>query len=85
MWKTEGLEVTHPQRGPFPVRAIDAGCPQIPRSLALGLIEEMENKMKGIGVTKDDFQRMDSTAGGDTPSPEEPSRVSEEEAFRITW
>ena len=56
IWKSEGLEVLHPKRGQLPVRAVD-GCPQIPKTLALGLIEEMEMKLKGVGATKEEFEK----------------------------
>ena len=55
LWKDGGLEVLHPERGQLPVRPVD-GCPQIPKWLALGLIEEIENKLKGVGAKKEDFK-----------------------------
>ena len=41
-WSSDGLTVRHPHRGLLPV-VVQAGCPQIPRSLALDLIKEFEN------------------------------------------
>ena len=56
-WADGILKVTHPTRGPLPVQNRD-GCPQIPRTLALDLIEEMETagmqkKMKSVGFEKE--------------------------------
>ena len=42
-WDEEGLLVHHPERGRLPVED-RGGCPHIPRSLALDLIEELEEK-----------------------------------------
>ena len=41
IWSREGIEVRHPDHGLLPVKEVD-GCPQLPRPLALRLIEELE-------------------------------------------
>ena len=46
-WAKGQLSVCHPSRGQLPVCDRD-GCPQLPRKLALQLIEELENVKKGI-------------------------------------
>ena len=56
-WKEGELQVTHPLRGPLPVRNQE-GSPQIPRALALELIEELEvlglqSKMKSLNFEKE--------------------------------
>ena len=40
-WKNGNLKIFHPRRGLLPVQN-QKGCPQLPRALALDLIEEME-------------------------------------------
>ena len=47
-WKEGELIVVHPFRGRLPI-TYDNGCPQVPRQLALQLIEELENQKMGIG------------------------------------
>ena len=42
-WKKGGMKVMHPTKGTLPI-SIQAGCPQIPKKLALDLIKEFENK-----------------------------------------
>ena len=42
-WKKNGVKVTHPKKGLLPI-SIQAGCPQIPKVLALELIKEYEEK-----------------------------------------
>ena len=46
-WKEEGVRVLHPMRGEIQVRCAE-GCPQISRSLALELIQEIEDAKQGI-------------------------------------
>ena len=51
-WKNGDLQILHPRRGHLPVQN-KGGCPQLPRTLALELIEEMESegnqrKVKGM-------------------------------------
>ena len=55
-WKEGELIVVHPFRGRLPI-TYDNGCPQVPRQLALQLIEELENQKMGIGEKAEDFQR----------------------------
>ena len=55
-WKEGELSVVHPFRGRLPI-TYDNGCPQVPRQLALQLIEELENQKMGIGEKAEDFQR----------------------------
>ena len=40
-WKGDGINIRHPMRGLLPVQNQN-GCPQLPRGLALELIEELE-------------------------------------------
>eukprot|EP00435_Cladocopium_sp_Y103_P026293 s3759_g6.t1 len=42
VWGDDGALLQHPQRGSLPIK-VNGGCPQISRSLALELIEELEN------------------------------------------
>ena len=41
--KKGGMKVMHPTKGTLPI-SIQAGCPQIPKKLALDLIKEFEEK-----------------------------------------
>ena len=52
-WSKDQLQVHHPRRGKLPVDQKD-GCPQLPRGVALGLIEEIEQVKKGIKFKEDD-------------------------------
>ena len=42
--KKNVMKVTHPKKGPLPI-SIQAGCPQIPKALALELIKEYEERV----------------------------------------
>eukprot|EP00438_Fugacium_kawagutii_P016096 Skav225959 [mRNA] locus=scaffold6030:76316:83572:- [translate_table: standard] len=46
-WKEGKIEVRHPRKGLLPVEERE-GCPQIPRRLALDLIQEMEEVSNGL-------------------------------------
>ena len=46
-WKKNGMKVTHPKKGPLPI-SIQAGCPQIPKALALELIKEYEERVTDV-------------------------------------
>ena len=54
-WNGPLLQVLHPVRGLLPVRC-DSGCPTIPRSMALELIQEMEDKADGISLRGMSFE-----------------------------
>ena len=53
-WAKGQLSVCHPSRGQLPVCDRD-GCPQLPRKLALQLIEELENVKKGINFEEEEM------------------------------
>ena len=56
-WTREGIEVRHPNHGMLPVKEVD-GCPQLPRPLALRLIEELEEVKKGMKFKEvEDFEK----------------------------
>ena len=52
MWKEDGMKITHPLRGDLPVTVVN-GCPQLPRSVTLDLIEELEQ----LGIQSPSKQR----------------------------
>ena len=54
-WKKGSLQVLHPCRGPLPVEDC-GGCPQIPRKLALDLMQEMEEARSGVQAKRLDFE-----------------------------
>ena len=54
-WKDGGVRVLHPSRGELQVKCSE-GCPQIPRALALELIQEIEDAKQGIKVKGMSFQ-----------------------------
>eukprot|EP00434_Breviolum_minutum_P006947 symbB.v1.2.006133.t1/scaffold365.1/size219215/8 len=54
-WEEGGLKVVHPVRGRLPVKCCD-GCPQVPRKLALELIDEIEKVRTGARLKKLDLQ-----------------------------
>ncbi len=54
-WNGPMLQVLHPARGLLPVRC-DSGCPTIPRSMALELIQEIEDKSEGISLKGMSFE-----------------------------
>ena len=58
-WTDQNLVVRRPDRGDLPTTTKE-GCPQIPRQLALDLIEELERKEEGYDKEKDDFEREHS-------------------------
>ena len=41
-WRKGALEILHPEKDPLKVRMLN-GCPQIPRTITLHLIEQLEN------------------------------------------
>ena len=55
-WTLEGLEVEHPSRGRLEVK-MQGDCPMVPRSIALDLIHELEEKarrtFRSLGVGED--------------------------------
>ena len=55
-WTLEGLEVEHPSRGRLEVK-MQGDCPMVPRSVALDLIHELEEKarrtFRSLGVGED--------------------------------
>ena len=46
-WKKHGMKVSHPTKGSLPI-SIQAGCPQIPKQLALELIQEYEDRTQEV-------------------------------------
>ena len=54
-WKGKELELNHPKKGLLPVYHHE-GCPQVSKALALELIEEIEDKVQGIGTKAGDFK-----------------------------
>ena len=46
-WKKHGMKVAHPTKGSLPI-SIQAGCPQIPKQLALELIQEYEDRAQEV-------------------------------------
>ena len=46
-WKKHGMKVSHPTKGSLPI-SIQAGCPQIPKQLALELIQEYEDRPQEV-------------------------------------
>lgn len=52
-WNQDSLEVEHPTAGRLPVETKN-GCPQLPRKVALKLIEELEATKQGIKFSDDD-------------------------------
>ena len=46
-WKKHGMKVSHPTKGSLPI-SIQAGCPQIPKQLALELIQEYEDRAQEV-------------------------------------
>ncbi len=54
-WNGSKVKVLHPVRGLLPVQC-DSGCPTIPRSLALELIQELEDKAEGISLKGMSFE-----------------------------
>ena len=55
-WSEKGLQVRHPLRGNLPV-TVQAGCPQVPKTLALEIIGEFEHadallKMKALEASE---------------------------------
>ena len=56
IWSRSQLRVVHPLRGELPVEDQD-GCPQLPRQVALDLIEELEKVKKGMKLKEEnDFE-----------------------------
>ena len=69
-WKKGGVKVMHPTKGTLPI-SIQAGCPQIPKELALDLIKEFENKsllVKQARMAVEVHPRMVAVHGGWTPN-----------------
>eukprot|EP00435_Cladocopium_sp_Y103_P016796 s584_g4.t1 len=60
-WSDDGISITHPRRGLLPVWK-EGGCPQIPRALAMELIEELEEVGEGVRLKgaqlQEEFQWM---------------------------
>ena len=54
-WKGKELELKNPRKGLLPVQHHE-GCPQVSKALALELIEEIEDKVQGLGATAGDFK-----------------------------
>eukprot|EP00438_Fugacium_kawagutii_P029112 Skav233709 [mRNA] locus=scaffold2120:28636:35173:- [translate_table: standard] len=52
-WKDHQLRLTHPKKGTIKVQ-MKAGCPQIPRHLALQMIRELEDRGKVKAMKKDE-------------------------------
>ena len=50
-WTEKGLQVHHPVRGALPV-SVHAGCPQVPKDLALEIIMEFERADKLAKIQK---------------------------------
>ena len=55
-WSDEGISIKHPRRGLLPV-CKDGGCPQVPRALAMELIEELEEKKEGLKLKGAQLQK----------------------------
>eukprot|EP00438_Fugacium_kawagutii_P029791 Skav227164 [mRNA] locus=scaffold502:278286:285743:- [translate_table: standard] len=54
-WEEGEMQITHPVRGRLPITVCD-GCPQIPRTLALSLIEELEEVAMAVGLKTMQFE-----------------------------
>ena len=54
-WEEGSLKVLHPVRGRLPVKCCE-GCPQVPRDLALDLIEEIEKMKSGASLRSLDLK-----------------------------
>ena len=55
LWEGDQVKVEHPSRGSLPV-SCEEGCPLIPRSLALDLIQELEDLKKGVELRRVSFE-----------------------------
>ena len=60
-WKGGEVQVQHPKRGRLPVMNV-SGCPQVPRQLALDLINEIEEVNQGVkrkeGIDEEELKWM---------------------------
>eukprot|EP00438_Fugacium_kawagutii_P030710 Skav213064 [mRNA] locus=scaffold364:594309:601403:- [translate_table: standard] len=55
-WDQQGVVIDHPMRGRLKVHMVN-GCPQVSKSLALDLINEMEEKEEGMVKKGKDYER----------------------------
>ena len=55
LWEGDQMKVDHPKRGDIPV-SCEEGCPLISRTLALDLIQELEDLKRGVELRRMDFE-----------------------------